>query len=90
MTCCLTGTAATYPVEQIVFGDFDDLLLGAVPVPHVDGRFLGQLTEDEEEELVVVSLEGQVPGEAPLHRLHHRVLLGVDERFKHHPEKCDF
>ena len=77
--------AATYSVQQIILGDFDDLLLGAVPVPHVDGRLLGQLTQDEEQQLVVVALEGQVPGEVALHRLHDRILLGVDERLEHHP-----
>ena len=77
----------TYPIDQIVLRYFDDLLFGAVSVPHVDGRLLRELPQDEEQQLVVVALERQVASEAALHRLHHRVLLSVDERLEHHPEK---
>lgn len=72
-------------VEQVVFRDFDHLLFRSVSVPQVDGRLLRQLAKDEKKQFVVVFLERQVPGEVALHRLHDGVLLGVDERFEHHP-----
>merc|ERR1712226_502015 len=62
-------------IQQISLRDFDDLLFGAVSIPEVDGSLLGQLPQREQKQFVVVTLEGEVPGKVPLHRLHHRELL---------------
>ena len=59
------------------------LTKAAVSVPHVERGLLGELPQDEEQQLVVVPLEGQVLVERPPHRLHDGVLLRVDERLEH-------
>ena len=56
----------------------------SLPVPHVGGSFTGQVPQDEEKQLVVVSLVGQVSGKVLLHGLHDGVLLRVDEGLQHH------
>ena len=59
--------------------------LKPLPVPHVGGRLVGQTTQDEKEQFVVVLLVGEIPGKVLLHGLHHRVLLSVDEALQHDP-----
>ena len=56
-----------------------------LPVPHVSCCLRSKVAEDEQEQLVVVPLVGEVPGEILLHRLHDGVLLRVDEALQHNP-----
>lgn len=52
-----------YLILKIFFWDLDGVVLDSVSVPLV-GDLLGhQLFEDEEQQLVVVSAEGQIAGE---------------------------
>lgn len=52
-----------YLILKIFFWDLDGVILDSVSVPLV-GDLLGhQLFEDEEQQLVVVSAEGQIAGE---------------------------
>ena len=53
--------------------------LCVLPVPHVSGCLGSEVAEDEQEQLVIVPLVGEVASEIFLHRLHDRVLLSVDE-----------
>ena len=50
-------------VSQVLLRDLDRLLVGAVPVPLVHRLVVNQLAQDEQQQLVVVSLEGQVARE---------------------------
>lgn len=53
----------SYLILQVLFCDLDGVILDSVSVPLV-GHLLGhQLFEDEEQQLVVVSAEGQVSSE---------------------------
>ena len=56
-----------------------------LPVPHVSGCLGSEVAEDEQEQLVVVPLVGEVASEILLHRLHDGVLLSVDEALQHNP-----
>ena len=61
--CVCTSVCVCYLVHQVFLGDLDGVLLGAVAVPLI-GHVLGhQLLQDEEQQLVVVTTEGQVAGE---------------------------
>lgn len=70
-----------YLILKIFFWDLDGVVLDSVSVPLV-GNLLGhQLFEDEEQQLVVVSAEGQIAGE----RLSRQKIL--DEVSKHNQEE---
>lgn len=50
-----------YLVRQVFLWDLDDVLLGSVSVALVGNLLSHQLLQDEQQQLVVVSPEGQVP-----------------------------
>lgn len=52
-----------YLILKIFFWDLDGVVLDSVSVPLVGDLLSHQLFEDEEQQLVVVSAEGQIAGE---------------------------
>ena len=50
-------------VSEVLLGDLDHLHLGTVPVPLERHLVLRQLLEDEQQQLIVVFLEGEVARE---------------------------
>lgn len=52
-----------YLVHQVLLGDLNGVLLGPVAVPLVHHLLCNQLLQDEQQQLVVVSLEREVAGE---------------------------
>lgn len=59
---------------------------GAVLATDIGQLVEGQLAENEEEQLGVILLEGQVLLECVAHLLHHAELLGLDEALQHHAD----
>ena len=48
---------------QIFLGDFNDVQLGVEPIPLEGHLILCQLLQDEQQQLIVVTLEGEVARE---------------------------
>ena len=75
----------TLPFYKNLLWIVDEIYNPLLPVPHVSGGLGGQVAEDEQEQLVVVPLVGEIAREVLPHRLHDWVLLGVDEALQHDP-----
>lgn len=52
-----------YLVHQVLLWDFYSVLLGSVTVSLVHHLLCNQLLQDEQQQLIVVSFEGEVAGE---------------------------
>ena len=68
----LAGQAAQHEQQQLVVV----ALVGQIPAQIVQNKSLAILETNPDR-----------PAEVPLHVLHDRVLLGVDEGLKHHPHR---
>ena len=53
---------AQYLIDQVFLRHFDGILLGPVAIPLIHNLFRHELFQDEQQELIVISPEGKIPG----------------------------
>lgn len=51
----------TYPIQEILLWHLNNIMVGSIARAHVCGLLVHKLSQQEEQEFVVVSLEGQIP-----------------------------